>query len=284
MSYDDEMSVDVSDELVDVRIGDLDLLIRVRRADAVLALTHSSSESFTAVDATGFTFYSGAIIAAKLLRRCPLLLTMYICELGCGVGVFAATAQRLADELDAQCRVVASDGEAEAVAITEHNIDANRTRTDRPRGVSTTVARWESAPSLLSCDFDLVIGTDLIYARTDINALIRFAVQLIHHDGCIILIHTPRVENTHATLVTAVRAARCDIRYLNIQRVAERKDIDSFCWHNVDVAIIAREDSMKQVESRLTALGIDTSDWSSESSVGRAFVMAEDDLLTVDVT
>ena len=103
--------------MFDVRLSDLKLQMRVRRADAVLALTHTSSVSFTAVDATGFTFYSGAVIAAKPLQRCPRLLMIHICKLGCGVGVSATTAQRLADKLDVQCRVVATDGEAEAVAL-----------------------------------------------------------------------------------------------------------------------------------------------------------------------
>lgn len=89
--------------------------------------------------------------------------------------------------------------------------------------------------------FDVVYGTDLFYARTAADDILHFATPLLSDAGIIILVHTPRVPELHASLRAACKRHSLTVRYLNPSSFIGRAEEVERGWTQVEVAVIAAE-------------------------------------------
>jgi predicted nicotinamide N-methyase len=90
-----------------------------------------------------------------------------VIELGCGLGVPSLAAARAGAE------VLATDGEAEALALVERNAAENGIR------LETAVVEWSDPDEIVARGpFDLVLAADVLYERPAVAALLSLLPRL----------------------------------------------------------------------------------------------------------
>jgi predicted nicotinamide N-methyase len=82
-----------------------------------------------------------------------------VIELGCGLGITGMAAARAGGD------VTLTDGDAEALALVKENAERNGLT------VATAVLEWSQVPAELAGQFEVVIGGDVVYDRSQIGAL-----------------------------------------------------------------------------------------------------------------
>eukprot|EP00636_Phaeomonas_parva_P012325 CAMPEP_0118861580 /NCGR_PEP_ID=MMETSP1163-20130328/7070_1 /TAXON_ID=124430 /ORGANISM="Phaeomonas parva, Strain CCMP2877" /LENGTH=182 /DNA_ID=CAMNT_0006795407 /DNA_START=263 /DNA_END=807 /DNA_ORIENTATION=- len=135
-------------------------------------------------DHTGKRPYGGAMVFCDALGGSAALRSLLgggsrVAELGCGVGLVGLALAR--------CRAAAlvlTDGEASTVDLARRNVEAAGVGT----GTEVRCMRlgWGSAEELAAVQgtqpsggFDVVLGTDLMYYRTDVPELVNCAAGLL---------------------------------------------------------------------------------------------------------
>ena len=92
---------------------------------------------------------------------------MRVVELGCGLAVPSIAAAR------AGAAVLATDADAEALALVRRNAEANGVRLD------TAVVDWSEPDELVSrAPFDLVLAADVLYERANVATLLSLLPRL----------------------------------------------------------------------------------------------------------
>lgn len=105
-------------------------------------------------------------IGARSLRGARTL------ELGCGLGLVSIAAAQ------AGARVLATDWSAESVRFTAEN--AARNDVD----VRTAVVDWAAPASIVAeAPWQLVLGSDVLYERRNVDQMIELLPQLVDHAG-----------------------------------------------------------------------------------------------------
>ena len=118
-----------------------------------------------------------------------------------------------------------------------------------PLSVHALSARWDaSGASLVAsyCEttvghpvrFDLLYGTDLFYARTAVDDVLRFALPLLADSGVLMLAHTPRIAQLHDELRSACKQRSLTLRYLNTATSISRAEEVERGWTQVEIALI----------------------------------------------
>jgi predicted nicotinamide N-methyase len=121
-----------------------------------------------------------------------------VVELGCGLGLpsIAAALQG--------ARVLATDWSADAVAMAAANAERNGAR------IETLVCSWaEPAPIAARGPWDLVLASDVLYERRDVDLLLAALPPLLGHGGEAWIADPGRVP---AGLFLEAAAARFEIR------------------------------------------------------------------------
>ncbi|MEA2394346.1 MAG: hypothetical protein QOJ82_2237 [Solirubrobacteraceae bacterium] len=138
--------------------------------------------------------------SARALARRVGVLALHgarVLELGCGLGLPSIAAAL------AGGRVLATDWSPDAVAYARHNATANDAR------IQTAVASW-SAPGELAArgPWDLVMGSDLLYERRNVDPLLDALERLVPIGASAILADPGRPA---AAAFIARAAARWDV-------------------------------------------------------------------------
>jgi predicted nicotinamide N-methyase len=90
-----------------------------------------------------------------------------VVELGCGLAVPSLAAARAGAE------VLATDGDADALALVAHNAELNRVN------VETARVRWDRPQALIARGrFDLVLAADVLYERPAVTQLLELLPRL----------------------------------------------------------------------------------------------------------
>ena len=125
--------------------------------------------------------------------------------------------------------------------------------------------------------FDLLYGTDLFYARTAVDDVLQFAIPLLSDAGILILAHTPRVPQLHASLRAACKRHSLTIRYVKPATFISRAEEVERGWTQVEVAVLAAE---KAWAALLQSADWQWAEFEDEGRVERQ--LAEDDMKDAD--
>jgi predicted nicotinamide N-methyase len=113
---------------------------------------------------------SGLALADALGERD--LAGMRVLELGCGLGIPSLVAARRG------ASVTATDGSPDAVVFAAHNLALNDVEGE------VAQADWrEPGPLLDGAPWDLVLASDVLYLRHNVEALLRLLPQLVGRSG-----------------------------------------------------------------------------------------------------
>jgi predicted nicotinamide N-methyase len=105
-------------------------------------------------------------VGARSLRGARTL------ELGCGLGLVSIAAAQ------AGGRVLATDWSAEAVRFTRDNAELNRVQLD------TAVVDWSAPdPILEGAPWQLVLGSDVLYERRNVDQMLDLLPRLVGRSG-----------------------------------------------------------------------------------------------------
>jgi predicted nicotinamide N-methyase len=143
-------------------------LLRPRVADALLDEEAFEHEEFLPYWAE---LWPSALALAQEVTRLELD-GLRVLELGCGLGLPSLVAARRG------ARVLATDGEPDAVVFAAHNLALNHLEGE------VAQADWREAEVLLEgAPWDLVLASDVLYLRHNVEALLRLLPRLIGSSG-----------------------------------------------------------------------------------------------------
>ena len=120
----------------------------------------------------------------------PLRTGISVCELGCGTGVFGMIGLSNSSNVSS---LTCTDGNTEAVALARYNHDKWMSLGLIPNHMTVNFNKlnWgvESDAKELCCQlnggklYDVVIGSELLYYRTDVTQLVQTVIALIKEEG-----------------------------------------------------------------------------------------------------
>ena len=134
------------------------------------------------------------VLSAYLAARPELCRGRRVLELGAGCGLCSMVAS-----LGGAARVVATDGDAGAVAHLEDVLRANDVKLETPPPLKWEEATRDSAKAL-GAPFDVVLGADLTYNPNNAIALANALVAHAGPDSTVLLAHKRRVADDDATI------------------------------------------------------------------------------------
>jgi predicted nicotinamide N-methyase len=165
------------------------LVLAPRDGEALLSEEAFAVEEFLPYWAE---LWPSAVALARVVARRPLT-GRRVLELGCGLGLPALAAAA------AGGRVLATDWAPDAVAMTARNAGHNGL------DVATRVFRWDADPAPLGPPWPLVLASDVLYERRNVEPLLALLPRLTAAAGEVWLADPGRacaaefVERTAAT-------------------------------------------------------------------------------------
>jgi predicted nicotinamide N-methyase len=180
------MSVDMVEHVVALPGRDLALLAP-RDRDALLSEEAFEQEEFLPYWAE---LWPSAVALARVVSRRPLTGRRTI-ELGCGLGLPAIAAAA------AGARMLATDWSPDALALTARNAHRNGVE------LRTALFRWDAAPESLGPPWPLVLASDVLYERRNVEPLLALLPRLCAASGEIWLADPGRAPATGFLEATA---------------------------------------------------------------------------------
>jgi predicted nicotinamide N-methyase len=172
--------------------------VRVPGGDVVLVrpadweqLRHEEGGAGRPVPYWAMPWPSGAVLAGDLAERPPAAGARAL-ELGCGLALPSVVAAR------AGARVLATDGNADAVAFAAHTLALNDLAGE------AALADWAAAGDALAerGPWDLVLAADVLYTQANVDAALRLLPRLLA-PGAEIRLADPRRAGGRAFLAAA---------------------------------------------------------------------------------
>ncbi len=163
-----------------------------------------ASENFNK-DSTGLRLYSGAHVAIRLLvYYSEMLAAKSVVELGCGVGALGLVGCSTSNFH----RLVLTDGEITTKNLVDANISVIYKEELRHK-IKYAQFSWGCQETITSLKrqfnedrpFDVVIGCELMYYRTDINELLKSVLALTGGSGLFLHAHLFRKEGQERELI-----------------------------------------------------------------------------------
>ena len=143
------------------------LLLAPRESEALLSEEAFEREEFLPYWAE---LWPSALALARVLARRPLTGRRTI-ELGCGLGLPAIAAAA------AGARVLATDWAPDAIAMTTRNAERNGVE------LATRLFRWDAPPEPLGPPWPLVLASDVLYERRNVDPLLALLPRLTAASG-----------------------------------------------------------------------------------------------------
>jgi hypothetical protein len=215
-------------------------------------------------DGTGTRLYSGAKAFIRFSRTFPKIFDdCDIIELGAGIG---ACGLLLAKQQTTKGRVVVTDGEPVTVEIAKQNrellfgLKPEECNHDS-KLVHCQLLKWSEIPDQVieqlsdvpsrvasiseGPTFKYVIGTDLLYFKTDVKALVATALALLGNSekeqGAIFLPALIRAAALGERLVELAAIHSLEISTLNIRQFTAEEHLESMVgWYNIHFLVLTR--------------------------------------------
>eukprot|EP00455_Lapot_gusevi_P041598 TRINITY_DN4841_c0_g2_i1.p1 TRINITY_DN4841_c0_g2~~TRINITY_DN4841_c0_g2_i1.p1 ORF type:complete len:276 (-),score=41.00 TRINITY_DN4841_c0_g2_i1:172-999(-) len=235
----------MEDNIKEVEVFDFDgIQIEISCVNplAHLRLCSSENESFGQSCNTGLRVFAGAsAMCWFLLRHSHLVLNKKVVELGCGCGLSGIMAARFAQE------VCLTDGQQ-----TTLDLAAENTRNIAPCRVSTALFDWSSLQALdqsleslrqqIEPIFDVVIGTELMYFRVDVECMLRAAHSLMHDRSLFLMTHCNRLTDGNQKLHDAARDLNMWVAFVPLLAFLSKEEIAKYGWSNVECCVLGKGD------------------------------------------
>ena len=174
----------------------------VKEVVGKVTLTSLSRENMHSVPSTGLMLWEGTKALSQIIQSCADCFEgKRAVELGCGCSPLNAMALAQAGA----GRVVATDGNPEALSLLRENAERN--------GASFEVRtlRWDNDEDVRKAgtgQFDVVVASDVLYIEEAIPALFRAAASLLSggEHGLFLICYTPRRAIEALAISNAARA------------------------------------------------------------------------------
>lgn len=155
-------------------------------------------------DCTGHRLYAGAHVATRfILSFCDLVQNASVIELGCGTGIFGIFALKFGRPK----KVVLTDGMESTLEIAKRNISHLLTIPNYDQNVLKL--EWDVKDDIIRAKellndgqpFDIVLGCELMYYRTDVGQLCRTVLSLCGNNGLFLHCHLFRRPGQEEELI-----------------------------------------------------------------------------------
>ena len=167
-------SADFPDPLLDIEREDVVVgseAVTVIRPSDWAELRHQEGADGRSAPYWAIPWPSGVKLAQALAERDDLA-GKRVLELGCGLAIPSIVAAR------AGARITATDGSPDAVVFAAHNLALNDVEGE------VALADWREGGELVEqAPWDLVIASDVLYLRHNVEALLEFLPRLITPGG-----------------------------------------------------------------------------------------------------
>lgn len=163
-----------------VNIGkdmDLSFLAPSDEINRQLSSRQSAGSTITTTNGDGDVVWPSSVALARLIAHCPFMVNdKRILELGCGLGLPSLAALLHASP----SHVALSDRDSQVLSLAyKSSTQLNRTRAS----VSRATIEWTDDSTWPKQDFDLVMGSDLLYERQSVPHLVRVLTNFLLDEG-----------------------------------------------------------------------------------------------------
>ena len=161
--------------------------------------SESAGTKITTSNGRGDVVWPSSFALAKLIAHCPVIVdNKRVLELGCGLGLPSVAALLHANP----AHVALSDRDNRVLSLAyKSSTQLNRARAS----VSRSTIEWTDETSWLQQEFDLLIGSDLLYERHSVPNLVRVLKNYLRDD------HGDQVVGKRALLVDPVSRPNRDV-------------------------------------------------------------------------
>lgn len=164
-------------------------------------ISQSDQHSVSQSDYTGTRVYAGCFVAVRFLDSDSirdLLANRSVCELGCGAGILSLVGTRCGKCLR---NLVLTDGNETSECVVKENINLLRQHFNHSQTpITHRTLLWGSEQNIRSvidecndkCPFEIIVGCELLYYRTNIEDLVYAVSELTGNQGIFIHAHLIR--------------------------------------------------------------------------------------------
>lgn len=232
-------------------------------------------------DSTGLRLHSGAHVAIRFLIKNPQLISnQHICEVGCGTGVYGLIGTRGGS---ISSHLTLTDGNTETVNLANKNVqllasismesritckqllwgskDAvnelfqyHKAPRETPEKSSPSsqgsVYHDEVNPNIMGKThfFDVVLGCELFYYRTNIEELIFTVMELTNSTGIFVHSHVFRRVGQDVELINTLHGYNWVTYEIPVEVFVDQVELDEHPeWHNVHCLVSGSFDRMNSL-------------------------------------
>jgi predicted nicotinamide N-methyase len=241
---------------------DYDFILSELSTPELLFVCSSQHPSFSSHCFTGLQTWSGTEVLCRLLISRPqLVIDSHVIELGAGTGMNSILAACINQRVNSQqFQLISTDGEPESLELIKRNFSRNFTSpfVDRLKvesfnfGISCAKSIKFKSPGR-----SLIIGSELIYQRVDINALVNSIAALLNAQqyesvssftGFCVLVHTARQAESQEKMRSAAFHHSCIVKFAPLTNFLSEQFIQERFWGNLECVWIYREKEAQAVE------------------------------------
>ena len=229
----------------------------------------------TESDSTGTRLYAGGHVGIRFIRyllnsaSCNHIFdtveSLRVIELGCGVGIvsllsFLPRRYFLSDRIS---KIILTDGFSEVAKIAELNYNTIKSEysgiINDNIEVLTEKLQWGNKENIIQLidsvndgkNFDIVIGTDLMYYNVNVTELLDTVLALILPDGIMIHAHHFRVDGTKRKVIDYFTAIGWNTLEISIEEFIESNELINHPeWYKVNVCISACNDKIQLLQTQ----------------------------------
>lgn len=228
-------------------------------------------------DSTGLRIHSGAHVAIRFLLKYPLLVSnQRICELGCGTGVYGLVGTRGGS---LSSHLTLTDGNAETVNLALKNVQLLASTSSESK-ISCRKLLWGSMDAVDELfhyyklpketskkpylsdhpsnhdevdtpfsrethHYDVVIGCELFYYRTNIEELLFTVIELTRSDGIFVHSHVFRRIGQDLELIKYLQGHNWVTYEIPVEHFIDQEELDEHPeWYHVHCLVSGSIDRM----------------------------------------
>jgi len=147
-----------------------------QRGEVVVGGGNTAGQTITTENGNGDVVWPSSFALAKLIAHCPFLVNdKRVLELGCGLGLPSLAALLHANPT----HVALSDHDTQVLSLAyKSSTQLNRARAS----VSRSTIEWTDETTWPEQEFDILIGSDILYERKSVPYLVRLLKHYLQED------------------------------------------------------------------------------------------------------
>ena len=211
-------------------------------------------------DSTGLRAYSGSPVAVRFLAQYPSLISgKNIVEIGSGVGVFGI----LGSLIGQPSLLLLTDGEMRAQELVSMNIELSLSSDHRKihTAFEQRILKWGNADdvdhALQICGqhskshFDVVLGCELMYFNTDLDALISTVIALTNSLGLFLHAHVFRAPGQEQAFIDKLDALSWTTLEVPCVQFISKSELDQQVhWRRVRTLVSGSVDNISRLHKQ----------------------------------